>query len=89
MHELIGSIEQGLPLCGDANAAAVAIEQLESELMLQPGDATAQRRLCGAQRRRGLGKALVLGDLVKSLEILKFHRWANRRRYRLSANRPR
>ena len=89
MHEPVRLIEQRLALSGHAHATTVAIEQLQSELMLQARDATAQRRLCGPQGGRSLGKALVLGDLVESLEIFKFHCWADRRRYRLSANRLR
>lgn len=65
--------EKGLPFGGEADPKPVPGEQLQPQLVLQPGDDVADGRLGVAQNLRGLGEAAQVRRLQQDLILLNAH----------------
>ena len=73
VHDLAGGAEQHLALLGQHQAARVAVEQRDLELLLQRRYLPADRRLAHAQRLTGMGEAAGLGGGMKDSELVPVH----------------
>jgi hypothetical protein len=73
VQNLIGPRQQRATGLGQPDFAAQAIEQSHLQLLLQPGDALADRRLRQVQAFTCAGEASGLGDGNKSIEVGQVH----------------
>ncbi len=73
IENLVGPRQQGAPGLGQAHFTPQTIEQAHLQLLLQPGDAFADRRLGQVQSFAGAGEASGLGDGNKSIEVGQVH----------------
>ena len=72
-HVARGAIEQ-LALLGQDQAARMAVEQRDAQLLLERADLAADRRLAEIQRLARMGEAARLGDRVENPQLVPVHR---------------
>jgi hypothetical protein len=73
VENLISPWQQGAASLGQADFTAQSIKQTHLQLLLQPGDAFADRRLRQVQAFAGAGEAAGLGNRDKSVEVGQIH----------------
>ena len=73
VHDLARRAEQHLALLGQHEAARVAVEQRDLQLLLQRRHLPADSRLAHAQRFTRMGEAAGLGGGMKDAELVPVH----------------
>ena len=73
VHDLARRAEQHLALLGQHQAAGMAVEERDLQLLLERADLPADGRLAHAQRLTGMGEAAGLGGGMKDAELIPVH----------------
>ncbi len=73
IQNLVGPWQQGAAGFGQPDLASQPVEQSHLQLLLQAGDAFADRRLRQMQAFTGAGEAAGLGDGNKGIEVGQVH----------------
>ncbi len=72
-HDGLGERQKKLPVEGEFDVPAVALEEPRAELALEPADLPAEGGLGGVDRARGAAEAARLGYREKGFEEVQFH----------------